>query len=390
MKMKICILSAFEDSLARDTGYSVRIYNLAKNLVKLGNDVHIVLPQYASEYKEVNGLNVYGIRGAIPKIVIQVFGRSLGIVKSTFLYFYDFLFILRAVLIIRESDAAQIEQQPAGGVIIPIISKVLKKPVLVDCHDVFQARRLPNTSMIRRIMETLLEIIVYKCSNTIVVVSENEKKILLSIGIEHDKIKVVPNGVNTQRFTAVTDVSYIRSQYNLEDTDVVIFVGNMEYSPNKEAVELIAFQIAPLVRKEVQKVKFLIVGRTQNKINSPDLIYTGIVDNVVHILSASDVAIAPLLHGSGTRLKILEYFSCSLPVVSTTIGIEGLDVDNKVNVMIEDDLDKFANKIIMLLKNRSRAKKLGEAARELVLRKYDWINITRSLNSIYENILNTI
>ena len=118
-----------------------------------------------------------------------------------------------------------------------------------------------------------------------------------------------------------------------------------------------------------------------------NLTFTGVVYNVAEYLAASDVAIAPLFHGSGTRLKILEYFSCGLPVVSTSAGVEGLEVKNGVNVLIEDDLNEFAVKVIELLKKGALSTRLGKAARELVVNKYDWKKIARQLNTVYQNLL---
>lgn len=385
--MNISILSSFEDSLSRDTGYSNRIYHLAKNLVALGNEVNIILPKYNMGFDKIDGIMVYYLRGFLPNNVLIAISKLLGITKTTSLYFYDLLFILRTCRIISKSDVVQIEQQSAGGLLIPIITKLLKKPVVLDCHDVFQAKRINHTKTTRKILETIIEIVAYKFSDKVVVVSKNEKKILTYSGIEECRVEIVPNGVDTDIYNNTIDISRIRSQYRLKDSRIVIFIGNMEYFPNYEAVNLISFEIAPIVLKEIQNVTFLIVGRTNSIIKSPNVIFTGRVESVTEYLLASDVAIAPLLHGSGTRLKVLEYFLFSLPVVSTTIGVEGLDVNNCVNVLIEDDITKFALKVIKLLKNPTLSTSIGRNAREFVTKKYDWMKITRKLNNIHQNII---
>lgn len=121
--------------------------------------------------------------------------------------------------------------------------------------------------------------------------------------------------------------------------------------------------------------------------DSPNLFFTGVVDNVADLLGVSDVAIAPLFHGSGTRLKILEYFSCRLPVVSTTVGAEGLDVTDGVHILIADDVDLFASRVVDLLKDDALSKKLGRAARDLVVDKYDWMKVARKLAIVYLGFL---
>lgn len=81
--MKICILSSFEDSLSKDTGYSVRIYNLAKNLSKLGNKVFLIIPGLNTAVQRVDGIVVYTIKGSLPKWLLRILGRLLGITKVT-------------------------------------------------------------------------------------------------------------------------------------------------------------------------------------------------------------------------------------------------------------------------------------------------------------------
>ncbi|MGQ9539443.1 MAG: glycosyltransferase family 4 protein [Candidatus Bathycorpusculaceae bacterium] len=385
--MQICILSSFEDSLSRDTGYSVRIYNLARGLAELGNTVHVVIPGYKVTVEKMDRFFVYKIRGFLPKRVLYFLARVLGIAKPMTLFFYDLSFVFRIRTIIQRADIVQMEQQTAGGLLVPIITKILKKPVVVDCHDVFQSLRLEHTSKVRRVLETFFEILVYKYASLILNVSEKEKEILISCGISEEKIKVTPNGVDVDRFANLNmDLLDVKRKYGLENYRVVVFVGNMEYSPNKEAVRLIASKIAPLVCREVDNVKFLMVGRCVKRINSPNLIFTGAVRDIVEPLAISDVAIAPLFRGSGTRLKILEYLACGLSTISTTKGIEGLNLKNGTDLIIEDEVNEFAKSIIKLLKNPDLAEKLRKNAKESVM-DYDWKKISAQLHETYEEFL---
>ena len=385
--MKICILSCFEDLMLKDMGPSIRIYHLAKSLASVGNEVQIIISKDKVTCEYVDGMVVHGIKGFCPKVILKIFCRLIGVSRFTSLFFYDLLFILRISRIIRESDVVQIEQQSAGGLLIPIITRILKKPLVIDCHDAFQALRVKHTSIVRKILETFLEKIAYKYADVIVTVSEREKECLISYGIGHRNIEVIPNGVDTEAFNHSLDVAHVQDRYGLKNFRTVIFVGNMKYLPNQEAVQVIASEIAPKVQKEINNVVFLIVGRTPAKMELPNLTFTGVVENVAELLAVSDVAIAPLFHGSGTRLKILEYFSCGLPVVSTTVGVEGLEVKNGVHVLIEDDINKFAIKVAKLLKDRSLSTRLGKAARELVVNRYNWKKIARQLNTVYQDLL---
>jgi len=281
----------------------------------------------------------------------------------------------------------QIEEQEAGLLLIPIISTIFRKRVVVDCHDVLQALRIKHTSRLRTILETFSEKMAYKYSSAILAVSENERDLLVSYGVKKDKIWVIPNGVDTEAFNPSINADRVKSMFDLRKYRTVIFVGNIDYPPNLEAVRMIASKIAPQVRKRIKNVKFLIIGRASKKINVEGLIFTGVVDNVAEYLASADVAIAPLFHGSGTRLKILEYFSSGLPVISTSLGVKGLNVKKNVHALIEDDVNKFAVRIIELLKNKALATNLGKAGRKLVIDCYDWKKIIKFLSEVYSKII---
>jgi glycosyltransferase involved in cell wall biosynthesis len=116
----------------------------------------------------------------------------------------------------------------------------LKKTIVVDSHDVFQALRLKLTSAVRAVLETFLEKLAYRFSSAILTVSEKEKQLLVSYGVTGNRIHVVPNGVDTEALNPFVDASRVKDRYDLRNFHTVIFVGNMEYLPNREAVQAIA------------------------------------------------------------------------------------------------------------------------------------------------------
>ena len=162
----------------------------------------------------------------------------------------------------------------------------------------------------------------------------------------------------------------------------------MEYFPNQEAVQNITSKIVPTLNDILSSTVFIIVGRCPDSVrkNHKNIIFTGVVENVVDYLNISNVAIAPLLSGSGTRLKVLEYFACGLPVVSTKVGVEGLSIENEVHLLIEDDMDVFAHKIKRLLTDNELSKMLGINARNFVVENYTWTKICNKLNDAYVKI----
>jgi glycosyltransferase involved in cell wall biosynthesis len=372
--------------MQKDSGASVRIYNLARGLSSRGNSVKVIMPGKESVLKNVDGIEVHFVSGFLPSRVLGMVSKFVGVARPTALYFYDLLFILKLQTLIREADFLQFEG-PAGGLLTFIFRRYLKKKVVVDCHDVFQALRLQQTGLLRRILETFLEKLAYKNADLLLTVSEGEKEYLISTGFQRRKIEVIPNGVDTKLFVKSSEQIETRKKYGVEGFHIVIFVGNLEYMPNREAIQALSSIIAPKVRNKIEDVKFLVVGKSRDRMQLPGLTFTGFVENVSEILSISDVAVAPLFHGSGTRLKLLEYFSSSLPVVSTSIGAEGLAIKNGVDIFIEDDLESFSLRVVELLKNKKLSKALGEAARVLVTTTYEWTQITKGLDIVLNSLI---
>jgi glycosyltransferase involved in cell wall biosynthesis len=371
--------------MRKENGPSVRIYNLTKELASLGKKVDVIIPKERDTNETLDGVVVHGVRGLYSKAMLEVFRRIMGVSRPTALYFYDLVFVNRISKLIRQVDVVQMEQQTAGALLIPFIKRVLKKPVVIDCHDTFQALRVGHTRMLRKMLETFLEKLAYRNADLILTVSELEKDSLTSVGIKEKKIEVVPNGVDPDFFKKQPKKTELLKKYGTEGFQTVVFVGNLEYLPNREAVEKLSSVIAPKVLSKVRNVKFLVVGKTRGEFRNSGLIFTGGVKSVPDLLNISDVAIAPLIHGSGTRLKILEYFSCNLPVVSTSLGAEGLDVQDGVNIFIENDMQSFAFRIVKLLRDKNLAATIGEAARKVVTERYDWKQIARNLGIVLQS-----
>lgn len=385
--MKICFLGCLDDLYLKNTGAAIRIYYLAKSLASLDNEIKIIIPAGKGTFKWDERVILQSITGIIPRKFLKFFSNLIGVSKSESLFLYDLSFLFRSRYFIRDADIIQLEGAVTSALIIIVVKKIFKKFAVVDSHDAFQALRIEYKSGLRKNLEIFLEKVTYRYADLILAVSEIDKKILIKQGIQREKIVIIPNGVDTVSFTP--KVEKINNSNDKNKMFQVIFVGNMEYLPNQEAASLIINQIAPKVLNRIKNVNFILIGRTPLKLknNLKNITFTGVVDNVAGHLTASDVAIAPLLQGSGTRLKILEYFSCGLPVISTSVGAEGLDVTNNINILIEDDVDGFVNSLVNILEDKELRRKMGVAARELVIKKYDWMIIGKQLNEIYSKFI---
>ena len=102
--------------------------------------------------------------------------------------------------------------------------------------------------------------------------------------------------------------------------------------------------------------------------------------------SSSYLMAAPISGSGGTRLKILEAMAAGLPVVSTSVGVAGLNLKNNINVLIADTPKEMARKVIYLLKNKAKAGKIGESGRKYITDNFDWEKIVKLHDPVYEEL----
>jgi glycosyltransferase involved in cell wall biosynthesis len=165
--------------------------------------------------------------------------------------------------------------------------------------------------------------------------------------------------------------------------------------PMSDAARWVISDILPLVRQQIPDIHFYIVGTGSDKvlsdIHDPGITITGQVPSVLPYLYHIDVALVPLRFESGTRFKILEAGVCGIPVVSTTLGAEGIPVVHEKDILIADDPEAFACSIIRLIKDRELANKMTKNLRDLVQEKFSISSLVREGSDIlkYLNLIDT-
>jgi glycosyltransferase involved in cell wall biosynthesis len=207
-------------------------------------------------------------------------------------------------------------------------------------------------------------------ANMIFSVSEGDAESLRNIYNPEVEIKIIPNGVDTNRFNIISqnEKSKLKEQFNLSNKRVVLFSGS-SYKPNMEAVKRI-MEMAKKIKNN--NIIFLITGSVGKGLKSTrNVIFTGYVDDILPYFKMADIAINPLDSGSGTNLKMLEYLASGLPTVATEVGARGLEVEHEKNIIIVD-LEEFPKRILDLLEDEKLSKKLAIYGRKLTEETYDW------------------
>ena len=173
---------------------------------------------------------------------------------------------------------------------------------------------------------------------------------------------VVPNVIDVSNYTIEQDLS----------KPSILYTGTMDWHPNQDAVDYFVRHILPVVARAVPNVEFVIAGRaTSDKLRQkyeaiPGVRFLGTVPDMRPVIAKSAVCVVPLRIASGTRLKILEAGAMGKPVVSTTIGAEGLEFVDGKEIFIADDAVTFAEAVIRLLRSAELRHDTGLAARRKV------------------------
>ena len=164
---------------------------------------------------------------------------------------------------------------------------------------------------------------------------------------------------------------------NLHSDDSIVFSGNLEYHPNQQAVAWFGRHVWPGLRRRFTKLRWRIIGKNPHGVKGfvcglEGVELTGPVENAVESLAISRVAIVPVLAGSGTRVKILEAWAAGLPVVSTSLGAEGLEAIPGRHYLSADTSEEFLRQISGLLEKEAVAAQLGSAGRCLYEERFTW------------------
>jgi glycosyltransferase involved in cell wall biosynthesis len=212
----------------------------------------------------------------------------------------------------------------------------------------------------------------------IIAVSDTDAETLRSwYGVS--RVASVPTGVDIQYFTP--------SQEPERSTDLV-FLGSMDWMANIDAMQWFVAEILPLIRKKRPDCSLTIVGRRPSaeilQLAQKDtcIQVTGTVEDVRPYLWPAGVSIVPLRIGGGTRLKIYESMAAKVPVVSTAVGAEGLEVHDNEDISIACSPAEFAERCLALLEDRDASRRMAAAAWEMVSACYSWDVVARKFEQL--------
>lgn len=262
------------------------------------------------------------------------------------------------------------------------------KVVLVEHNVEYERIKAQVEELTDRQYETLkaLEIDLCNRSDAVVCVSDNDRQKLGEDGVHPQLLHTVAHGVNLAEFDlpATPDV---RARFNIpEDSPLLVYHGTYSYPPNREALQIFAETLLPGLEEKGLSCHLLAVGRNPPSSSPhPRIHLTGSVDQVAPWLKAADMSVIPLVDGGGTRMKIIDCFAATLPVISTSKGIEGIPVEAGKQALVIDDWDEMMAAVLDLSEQPGKARQLAQAGRALA-DSLDWNAAAKKYQSIYASL----
>ena len=374
--MRICLISS-ADIDSEGAGSTNRPYFISENLVDFGCEIMHICFKPAQQRKGINHVIKYNKTENKIKKFVNILKQYKGIKRFS-------------------PDVIYAHQIFNATIAIPL-KFLLRKPFVYDAHgsSVLEMDSNQNISFYQSVKIKMQEKKILEMADKIISPANYLKNFFIDhFGISKEKIEVIENGADLNLFKPEEPSMKKKEEFGISHTDkVVVFTCPRSAAQNQIALRYF-FELVPKIEDKVKNIKFLIVGGGP-KLDPPssNVIYTGFVNELASYINLGDVCIAPYppsaMYGTaGAKNKIMEYFACGKPVISTEEGIRGFDdVVPDRDFLLAFESDDFVDKLVTVLFDEALSKKLGENARELSLR-YDWKELSKEVFNVLESVAN--
>lgn len=380
------------------SGGQIRSFNLIKQLSKKHKIILYSLIKYDFERQYVSELEKYCEKVKVYKRAEKPW--TMANIFQTGISLYPFL-VIRNFSKQEKQDVAKVLAEDKFDIIhaetfyvSPHIPKTDIPVVLVDQTIEYQVYQHFVKNFRYKFLKPILwidvlkikfwEIYFWKKTARVVAVSESDAKKMREL-VPGLNVSIVPNGVGED----------LMEDIPLHYSKVILLMGNYAWLQNIEAANILAKQVFPQILRKISDAKLLIAGQHTEKVFDLESEKTELLDlsiedmeGVVKAYQSAGVLVAPLYGPGGTRLKILGAMAAKLPVVTTHVGIEGIEALNGESVLYGETPDELANLSIRLLEDKNLYKKIATAARKLVEEKYSYQSIAEKLDGIYQEVRN--
>lgn len=384
-------------------GSSIAIYNMAQGLIENGAQLHLLTINTKKHFKADNEVpEEFKKRSHYTSVYQNTDTGALGALMNLFssrsyfvsrFYFSEFENKLIDTLKQNTFDIVQVDGV-FMAVYIDTIRKYSKAKIVLRAHNIehlIWERHLKNAKKStinkylslqnKRLKKFELEVL-------------NKVDAIVPI-TDHDKLVFEQLGFKKNIFTCITgvDVAEYQTKQGLPlKPKTVFYFGSMDWMPNQEAAKWFLDNCWEKVSKAVPDAKFVIAGRGMPQsflqLNLPNVLVIENIKDGKAFFEQHKIMVVPLLSGSGLRIKIIEGMAYGKPIVSTSIGAEGIYCDPKKDLIIADKADDFSNAVIELLTDPAKREELEKNASAFAYKEFDNKNVVSKLVQFYNTLLN--
>lgn len=216
----------------------------------------------------------------------------------------------------------------------------------------------------------------------IAVFTEQDKSTLLEYGTKIP-IEILPLGINLEHY---------HPDFSKTDFPSLFFLGSLDWLPNREGIEWFLENFHKELTEGDLRVRFYVAGndipeRFDDYEVMGKIFIQGEVDDALEFLNSKSIMIVPLLSGGGMRVKIVEGMAMQKCIISTSLGAEGINYENNVNILIANNQDEFYEAIKICIADEAFCKYIGLNARKLTEEQHDVNKVTKNLVSFYETLI---
>lgn len=382
-------------------GGAIGIFNIAKGYLDNGAELtHLMIdtPKLQSDiegYKNVLGSNAKVFSVEIDTS-IKLFDALLNLISNKSYHVSRFnskMFSEKLCFLLdnNEYDLIHIDG-PYLADYIPEIRKRSKALVFLRAHNIehlIWQRIVENESSFLKkhylkVQTERLKRFEIHCLDKfdgIIAISEIDKNIL-GQWVNKSKIIISPAGLNFSSYT-------VENSFLINKT---AFLGALDWMPNIQGLNWLLDEVWPKVSLVAPEISLSIAGRnmpTRYVSNvEKNIKSVGEVSNAVSYLTQSGILLIPLLSGSGIRIKLLEAMALGIPIITTRIGAEGIEIENRKHAIIVDNANEFANAIVELSKNIQLQKELTVNAKEFVQQNFENRSVVNKIIDFYQSKIN--
>ena len=221
----------------------------------------------------------------------------------------------------------------------------------------------------------------------------NEYDLLVPI-TERDAVMLNKMGNIKPYFTSQTgiDLSFLVPNAKHLEYPSLFHIGSLDWSPNQEGLIWFLYNCWPIIIKKYPELKFYIAGRNapawlEKKFNLKNIVYLGEIEDAYEFINSKAIMVVPLFSGSGMRIKIVEGMALGKPIITTTIGTEGIETTSGENILIANDAESFNESVYTLIEEREIFDKIGKNAIDFIRKKFDNLALAAQLIEFYKNHL---